>query len=40
MAKDAETAKDNLRKVMNEEKVKGFSTVLVSKNINDGVVHT
>lgn len=33
------TAKQNLRKCMDEEKVKGFVDVLVSHNIADGLSH-
>ena len=38
-SEDALKAKQNLRKAMDEEKVKGFATVLVSKDVEQGVVH-
>lgn len=36
-SKDAQKAKQNLRKVMEEERVKGFVDVLVTRNIADGL---
>ncbi|GBP79126.1 Solute carrier family 12 member 6 [Eumeta japonica] len=36
---DATTARQNLRRCMEEEKVKGFVDVLVSRNIADGLSH-
>lgn len=39
LAGEASTAKQNLRKCMEEEKVKGFSDVLVSHSIADGLSH-
>lgn len=38
-AGEAATAKQNLRKCMDEEKVKGFVDVLVSHSIADGLGH-
>lgn len=35
--KDAITAKNNLRKYMEDERVKGFVDVLVTKNVPDGL---
>lgn len=35
----AQTSKDNLRKAMEEEKVKGFANVLVAKDVGQGIVH-
>ncbi|XP_071814976.1 solute carrier family 12 member 6-like isoform X2 [Apostichopus japonicus] len=34
---EAQAAQQSLKRVMNEEKVKGFSQVLISKNISDGL---
>jgi hypothetical protein len=36
---EATTAKQNLRKAMDDEKVKGFANVLVSKDVGQGIVH-
>jgi potassium/chloride transporter 4/5/6 len=33
------TAKINIRKYMDEEKVKGFVDILVTKNVADGLSH-
>lgn len=38
-AGEASTAKQNLRKCMDEEKVKGFVDVLVTNNIPEGLSH-
>jgi len=35
---DAQTAKENLRQAMSNEKVKGFGDVLVAKDVNQGIV--
>lgn len=35
--KDAITAKNNLRKYMDDERVKGFVDILVTKNVPDGL---
>lgn len=36
---EALAAKQNLRKTMDEEKVKGFVDILVSRNVCDGLCH-
>lgn len=36
---EALAAKQNLRKCMDEEKVKGFVDILVSRNVSDGLCH-
>lgn len=36
---EALAAKQNLKKTMEEEKVKGFVDILVSRNITDGLSH-
>lgn len=36
---EALAAKQNLRKTMDEERVKGFCDVLVARNITDGLCH-
>lgn len=36
---EAQTARNNLRKTMTEEKVKGFVDVLVSSDITEGISH-
>lgn len=38
-AGEAATAKQNLRRCMDEEKVKGFVDVLVASSIPDGLSH-
>ncbi|XP_059352161.1 solute carrier family 12 member 4-like isoform X6 [Daphnia carinata] len=38
-AEEAVTAKQNLRKAMDDEKVKGFANVLVAKDVGQGIVH-
>ena len=36
---EATTARQNLRKAMDDEKVKGFANVLVAKDVGQGIVH-
>lgn len=38
-AEEATTARQNLRKAMDDEKVKGFANVLVAKDVGQGIVH-